>query len=94
MLGIVPAPECIQMVAVLMCQFILALHPLKLYWYTAMMMIQTMAGEEYAPHLDDEENLSQGTVSLPDISASDDEGALKAIVCETVWKSDAQYDNW
>ena len=44
----------------------------------------TMVGEEDAPHSDDEENLSQGTVSLPDISASDDEDARKAIACETM----------
>ena len=41
-----------------------------------------------------EENLSQGTVSLPDISASDDEDAHKAIACKATQKSDVQYGNW
>ena len=42
-----------------------------------------MVGEEDVPHSDDEETLSQGTVSLPDISASDDEETCNV-----------QYGNW
>ena len=38
MLDLMPAPEHIQPVAVLMCQFILALYPLKLYWCMVTMM--------------------------------------------------------
>ena len=53
-----------------------------------------MHGEEDAPHSDDEANLSQGTLSLPDISASDDEDTHKAIAHEAAWKSDVQYGNW
>ena len=49
-----------------------------------------VAGEADAPHSDDEENLSQGTVSLPDISASNNEDACKAIAHEAMWKSDVQ----
>ena len=52
------------------------------------------AGEEDAPHSDSEANLSQCTLSLPDISASDDEDVCKAIACEAMWKSDVQYGNW
>ena len=37
-----------------------------------------MGGEEDAGHLEDEETLSQGTVSLLDISTSDNEDARKA----------------
>ena len=51
------------------------------------------AGEEDAPHLDDEENLSQGNVSLPNISASDNEDTHKTIGHKTAWKSDVQYGN-
>ena len=54
----------------------------------------TTVGEEDAGHLDDEETLSQGTVSLPNISASDSEDACKAIACEATCKSDVQYGNW
>ena len=43
----------------------------------------TVGGEEDADHSEDEANLSQSTVSLPDISASDDEDTHKVIVCET-----------
>ena len=50
--------------------------------------------EEDAPHSDNEANMSQGTLSLPDISASDDEDTRKAIVHEAMWKSDIQYGNW
>ena len=41
-----------------------------------------MVGEEDAGHSYDEETLSQGTVSLPRISASDSEVTRKAIACE------------
>ena len=51
-------------------------------------------GEDDAPYSDDEEALSQGTVSLPDIPASDDEDTRKALVCEAACKSDVQYGNW
>ena len=54
----------------------------------------TAHSEEDVPHSDDEANLSQGTLSLPDISASNDEDARKAIVRETTQKSDVQYSNW
>ena len=54
----------------------------------------TTCSEEDVPYSDDEANLSQGTLSLPDISASDNEDTHKAIVCETVCKSDIQYSNW
>ena len=40
----------------------------------------TAVGEEDAPHSDDKEALSQGTLSLPNISASDDEDTRKALV--------------
>ena len=50
--------------------------------------------EEDVPHSDNEVNLSQGTLSLPDISASNEEDARKAIVCEVAWKSDIQYGHW
>ena len=42
----------------------------------------TAAGGEDADHLEDEEALSQGTVSLLDISNSDNEEAHKAAACE------------
>ena len=54
----------------------------------------TMGGEEDAGHSEDEEALSQGTVSLLDISTSDNEDAHKATVHEAVCKSDIQYGNW
>ena len=38
--------------------------------------------------------LSQGTVSLPDISASDSKVARKAIAYEGACKSDVQYGHW
>ena len=50
--------------------------------------------EEDAPHSDDKANLSQGTLSLPDISASNNEDAHKAIACEAAQKSNVQYGNW
>ena len=50
--------------------------------------------EEDVPHSDNKVNLSQGTLSLPDISASNDEDACKAIVHKAAWKSDVQYGNW
>ena len=49
--------------------------------------------EEDAPHLDDEANLSQGMMSLPNISASD-EDTRKAIARKAAWQSDVQYGNW
>ena len=52
-----------------------------------------MGGEEYAGHSEDEEALSQGTVSLLNISISDNEDTHKATVCEAVCKSDIQYGN-
>ena len=55
----------------------------------------TVAGrEEEAGHLEDEEALSQSTVSLLDISTSDNEDAHKAIMHEAACKSDIQYGNW
>ena len=54
----------------------------------------TAAAEEDAPHSDDEANLSQGTVSLSDISVSDGKDARKAIACEAAWRSDVKYSNW
>ena len=54
----------------------------------------TVAREEDAPHSDNEESLSRGTVSLPDISASNDEDTRKVIAHETMQKSDVQYGNW
>ena len=51
-------------------------------------------GEEDTGHLDDEETLSQGTVSSLDISTSDNEDACKAITHEAAHKSDIQYGNW
>ena len=53
-----------------------------------------VGGEEDADHSDGEETLSQGTVSLLNISASDNEDARKAIVHEAVHKSNIQYGNW
>ena len=58
------------------------------------MMIPPLVGKEDAGHSDDEETLSQGTVSLPDISASDSQDAHKAIECEAAHKRDVQYGNW
>ena len=54
----------------------------------------TVGGEEDAGHLEDEETLSQGTVSLLDISTSDNEDTRKATACEAAHKSDVQYGNW
>ena len=54
----------------------------------------TTAGGEDAGHSEDEEALSQGTVSLLDISTSDNEEAHKATVHETLRKSNIQYGNW
>ena len=54
----------------------------------------TAGGEEDAGHSEDEEALSQGIVSLLDISTSDNEDAHKATVHEAVCKSDIQYGNW
>ena len=51
-------------------------------------------GEEDAPHSDDKANLSQGTLSLPDISASNDKDTRKAVACEVTWKTNVQYSNW
>ena len=51
----------------------------------------TIHGEEDTLHSDDDVNLSQGTLSLTNISASDDEDAYKAVAHETAWKSDVQY---
>ena len=76
-----------------MCQFVLTLHPLKLYWCMAD-DDTAMVGEEDGPHLNNEETLSQGTVSLPDITASDDEDTRKAVVHKTAHKSDVLYGNW
>ena len=46
----------------------------------------TTCDEEDVPHSDDKANLSQGTLSLPNISTSDDEDAHKAIACEATCK--------
>ena len=54
----------------------------------------TAGGEEDAGHSEDEEALSQGTVSLLDISTSDNEDACKAAACEAAHKSNVQYGNW
>ena len=54
----------------------------------------TAAGGEDAGHLEDEEALLQGTVSLLDISNLDNEEAHKAAACETACKSDVQYGAW
>ena len=51
-------------------------------------------GEEDTGHSEDKEALSQGTVSLLDISTSDNEDAHKATVCEAACKSNIQYGNW
>ena len=53
----------------------------------------TAAGED-ADHSEDEEALSQGMVSLLNISILDNEEAHKAAVHETVCKSDVQYGAW
>ena len=53
-----------------------------------------VGGEEDAGHLEDEEALSQSTVSLLNISTSDNEDARKATACEAARKSDIQYGNW
>ena len=54
----------------------------------------TMGGEEDAGHSEEEETLSQGTVSLLNISTSDKEDAHKATLPEAVHKSNIQYGNW
>ena len=54
----------------------------------------TVGGEEDAGHSEDEEALSQGTVSLLNISTSDNEDAHKATMHEAACKSDVQYGNW
>ena len=54
----------------------------------------TAVGGEDAGHSEDEEALSQGTVSLLDISTSDNEEACKAAAHETACKSDIQYGIW
>ena len=54
----------------------------------------TAAGGEDAGHLEDEEALLQGIVSLLNISNSDNEEARKAAACETARKSDVQYGAW
>ena len=54
----------------------------------------TAAGGEHTGHSEDEEALSQGMVSLLDISNSDNEEAHKAAVHKTVHKSDVQYGVW
>ena len=53
-----------------------------------------MGGEEDAGHSEDEEALSQGTVSLLDISTSNNEDAHKATVHKAACKSNIQYGNW
>ena len=54
---------------------------------------ETAVGEE-ADHSEDEEAQSQGTVSLLNISTSDNEEACKAIAHKAAHKSDIQYGNW
>ena len=54
----------------------------------------TAAGGEDAGHSEDEEALSQGTVSLLDISNSDNKEAHKATAHKTAHKSDVQYGAW
>ena len=54
----------------------------------------TAAGGEDVDHLEDEEALLQGTVSLLNISTSDNKETHKAAACETVHKSDVQYGSW
>ena len=52
------------------------------------------ADEEDEGPSDDEEAQSQGTVSLLDISNSDNEEACKAAAHEKVCKSDVQFTAW
>ena len=52
------------------------------------------AGEEDKGPSDDEEAQSQGTVSLLDISNSDNEEARKATAHEKARKSDVQFATW
>ena len=54
----------------------------------------TAGGEEDAGHLEDRDALSQGTVSLLNISTSDNEDTHKATVQEAACMSDVQYGNW
>ena len=92
-LDLVPAPKRVQPVAVFMCQFILVLHPLTLYWCKVTMMI--LPWLEKRMHLTRAmKKLCHKVLSLPDISASDNEDACKALVREAVCKSDVQYGNW
>ena len=53
-----------------------------------------VGGEENAGHSEDKEALSQVTVSLLDISTSNNEDTRKATACETACKSNIQYGNW
>ena len=94
MLGHMPAPRHIQMPVVLWGPPTLAftLHPSRLYLDDD--GGSTAHGDEDVPHLDNEANLSQGTLSLPDTSASDDEDTHEAIACEAAWKSNIQYGTW
>ena len=50
--------------------------------------------EEDESDLDDEEALSQGTVSLLDISNSNNEETCKATAHEKVCKSNVQFTAW
>ena len=50
--------------------------------------------EEEEGSSEDEETLSQGMVSLLNISNSDNEETRKAAVCEKAHKSDVQYAAW
>ena len=54
----------------------------------------TAVGGEDAGHLEDEEALSQGMVSLLNVSTSDNKEAHKAAAHETVCKSGIQYGIW
>ena len=50
-------------------------------------------GAEDVPS-NDEASLFHGALSLPELSATDDEDAQKVIACEAVWKSNTQYGTW
>ena len=54
----------------------------------------TTVGGEEADQLEDEEAQSQGTVSLLDISTSDNKEVRKSTVHESACKSNVQYGNW
>ena len=92
-LYLMPDPKHLQKVADLMGQVILTA-------LSDIVLLQgydedtTAGGKEDAGHSDDEETLSHGTVSLFNISASNNEDACKAIMHEAVRKSDIQYGNW